>query len=167
MLSTPRWTVPPTGTPSHLPVWKKPTLDAADLGFSAFAERNQPRYIRYAQARLARKADVTTAVQSTLSFARQHWGWLLSQPNLAADVWKELRCQTSRQADALSIQDTAVAALYSALPGTSADSVVLCLRLGLPAAEAAELMGLEPPAVEAGLGVARRLLPRLAEGGTP
>ncbi|MEU4796376.1 hypothetical protein [Streptomyces sp. NPDC023327] len=148
-------------------MWKKPTLDAADLGFSAFAERNQPRYIRYAQARLARKADVTTAVQSTLSFARQHWGWLLSQPNLAADVWKELRCQTSRQADALSIQDTAVAALYSALPGTSADSVVLCLRLGLPAAEAAELMGLEPPAVEAGLGVARRLLPRLAEGGTP
>ncbi|MGP8298253.1 hypothetical protein ACTPOK_09935 [Streptomyces inhibens] len=142
----------------------RPALIAADLGFRAFAERNQPRYARYAKARLGRQASVAAAVRTTLSFARRRWDWLLSQPSLAADVWEQLRFQVSRQIDSPPSQNTDVAALYYGLPAISADSVLLCCCLGLGIREAAELMGLEPPSVEAGLGVARRALPHLIEG---
>ncbi|MFF4223894.1 sigma factor-like helix-turn-helix DNA-binding protein [Streptomyces sp. L500] len=60
-----------------------------------------------------------------------------------------------------------IVALYSSLPESSADSVLLCRRLGLGIDEAAELMGLEPPAVEAGLSTARRALPYLDTGRRP
>ncbi|MFE7120668.1 hypothetical protein ACFU99_35080 [Streptomyces sp. NPDC057654] len=142
-------------------------LIAADLGFRAFAERNPPRYARYAEARLDRPAGVTAVVRATLSFSRRHWDWLLSRPSLAADVWEQLRFQVSRHSDCLPPRDADVAALYGGLPMTSADSVLLCRRLGLGVAEAAELMGVDSPAVEAGLGAARRALPHLAEGRRP
>ncbi|MFH9944420.1 hypothetical protein ACH4OT_34530 [Streptomyces murinus] len=165
MLSTTRSSVPPVDATAHPAMWK-PSLDAALLGYNAFAERNQPRYARYAQARLVRGADVTAAVRATLSLARQRWDWLLLQPSLAADVWAELRRQVSRQADEVVPQDvTDAAALYSSLPVTSADSALLCWRVGLTASEAAELMGLEQPAVEASLRVARRVHPHLAKRG--
>ncbi|MFI6019171.1 hypothetical protein ACIBCP_16300 [Streptomyces sp. NPDC051287] len=166
MLSTPRSSVPPIDASAHPAAWKKPSLGAALLGYSAFAERNQPRYDSYAQARLVRKADVTVVVRATLSFALKRWEWLLIQPRLAAVVWAELRCQVSRQADEAEPQDvTGAAALYSSLPVTSADSALLCWRVGLTSGEAAELMGLEQPAVEAALRVARRIHPHLATRG--
>jgi hypothetical protein len=168
MLSTPRSSVPSVDAPVHLSVRKKPTLNAALLGYSAFAERNEPRYVRYAQARLVREPNATVAVRATLSCARHRWDWLLAQPSLAADVWAELRSQVSRQAEEVAPQDTTDAvALYSSLPVTSADSALLCWQVGLTAGEAAELMGLELPAVEAGLRVARRVHPHLARGNAP
>jgi DNA-directed RNA polymerase specialized sigma24 family protein len=45
--------------------------------------------------------------------------------------------------------------------------VVLCRLLGLPIAEAAELMGVEPSAVEAALTAARRALPQLGDTEAP
>ncbi|MGX1759953.1 hypothetical protein ACWIG5_24100 [Streptomyces lydicus] len=163
---SPRSSVPLIDTSLHPLVRARPALIAADLGFRAFTERNQPRYACYAKARLGRRAaaPAAAAVRATLSFARRHWNWLLSQPCLAADVWEELRFQVSRQIDTVPLQNTDVATLYFGLPETSADSVLLCRRLGLDVGEAADLMGLEPPAVEAGLGAARRARPYLFEG---
>ncbi|MCX5078568.1 hypothetical protein OG321_41675 [Streptomyces sp. NBC_00424] len=88
----------------------------------------------------------------------------MSQPSPAADVWEELRYQVELRVEEASPGGPGVTALYYGLPATSADSVLLCRRLGLQIDEAAELMGLEPPAIEAGLGVADRALPRLAVG---
>lgn len=164
MLITSRPGVPTTGTPLAAPGQAAPALAAADLGFRAFTERNQPRYTHYAAARIPLKPSVLTAVDATLAHACQHWDWLLSQPSLAADVWEELRYQVRRQADEAPPRDTEVATLYYSLPETSADSVLLCRRLGMDIQEAAELMGLEPSAVEAGLSVARRALPYLDAG---
>lgn len=165
ILSTPRSSAPKAGARTHPRVQPGPALVAADLGFTAFAERNRPRYTRYAEARLS--AGVVTVVRATLAYAHRHWDWLLNQPCLAADVWEELRHHIRCEADDSPPQDAGVAALYHGLPETSADSVVLCHGLGLSVDEAAELMGLEPPAVEAGLGVARRALPHLAGGKLP
>ncbi|WP_374986025.1 hypothetical protein [Streptomyces fradiae] len=142
----------------------RPALVAADLGYSAFAERNSPRYTRYAEARLAADARAASVVGATLTYARRNWTWLLSQPSPAADVWEELRFQVRCGCEETMPRDADVAVLYDRLPETSADSVVLCRHLGLCVGEAAELMGLEPPAVKAGLGIARRALPHLADG---
>lgn len=135
----------------------------ADLGFVAFAERNRPRYTRYAGARLPADAGVAAVVCATLAHAYEHWAWLLSQPCPAADVWTELHYQVGHEADVGPMPDSEVAALYRRLPASSADSVVLCCRLRLNVDEAAELMGVEPPVVHASLGAARRVLPDLVE----
>ncbi|MEU8543156.1 hypothetical protein AB0C52_24765 [Streptomyces sp. NPDC048717] len=162
---TPRSGVPPCDSSLHSLARYEATSNATGLGFTAFTERNQPRYTRYAQARLAKGTDVVSAVRATLVYARQHWGWLLGRPRLAADVWNELRHQVGILSTASSSPDADVRTLYRGLPETSADSVLLCHRLGFPVGEAAELMGLESPAVHAGLAVARRALPHLTERG--
>ncbi|WP_236244449.1 hypothetical protein [Streptomyces sp. CC210A] len=136
-----------------------------DLGFAAFVERNRPRYTRYAQARLASDTDGADAVRATLDYAWEDWDWLLGQPSLAADVWDELRYQVRCLSSAAPSREGEVVAIYRGLPETSADSVLLCHLLGLAVGEAAELMGLETPAVQAGLAVACRALPHLAERG--
>ncbi|WP_369374241.1 hypothetical protein [Streptomyces sp. cg36] len=156
--------VPLGSTPLPRDVRAAPARVAADLGFSAFAERNQSRYGHYVTARLSADRRVLTVVPATLAHARRHWDWLLSRPSPAADVWEELRYQVRRQSEQAPTRDARVAALYYRLPETSADSVLLCCRLGLAIREAAELMGLERPAVEAGLRVARRVLPPVHVG---
>ncbi|MFF2189644.1 hypothetical protein [Streptomyces sp. NPDC058155] len=156
-----RSNVPFGDLPVHFPECARPAFLAADLGFGAFIERNQPRYARYAAIRLDRQESVPGVVYATLSFAHVHWDWLLSRRSLAADVWEELRLQVGRCAGTVSAQDADVATLYQSLPETGADSVLLCHSLGLDVPEAAELMGLEPPAVEAALGAARRSLPHV------
>ncbi|MFJ7527948.1 hypothetical protein ACIQ1S_23845 [Streptomyces griseus] len=138
-------------------------LAVTDLGFRAFAERNQPRYTRYASARLTRDADVQVAVHITFGLASGNWAWLLSQPVLAAAVWAELRHQVEARLVKGAPPDHHAAALYKALPRVKADSVLLCHRLHFDVEAAAELMGVEPPAVEASLRAAKRTPPPLAE----
>ncbi|MET8184124.1 hypothetical protein [Streptomyces sp. NPDC005336] len=134
-----------------------------DLGFAAFVERNRPRYVRYAGARLSGEVGCSAVVSATLVSARERWGWLLSQPCPAAEVWQDLRLRVGRQADRAAPRDPALTGLYGQLPEGCADSVVLCCRLGFDVDEAAELMGAEPPTVEAALAVARRALPHLVK----
>ncbi|MGW4291173.1 hypothetical protein ACWEIK_30060 [Streptomyces sp. NPDC004673] len=136
----------------------------ADLGFEAFAERNLPRYTRYAKARLYADTHAAGAVRPTLTFAHARWTWLLSQPSVAAPVWEVLRAQIVIQINNALPPITEVATLYHRLPTRDADSVLLCGRLGLEVPEAAELMGIEPSTVEVGLGEASRVLPALVEG---
>ncbi|MEW1827123.1 sigma factor-like helix-turn-helix DNA-binding protein [Streptomyces sp. NPDC088196] len=157
--------------PNHFPTGH-PTSSAvdpviADLGFAAFAERNRPRYTRYAKARLSSVARSTAVVEATLVSAHDNWQWLMSQPCPAAEVWEELRRQVDRRGERAVAQDPVLAVLYRRLPNAAADSVVLCRRLGFPLAEAAELMGVEPSAVEAALASARRALPQLVDVEAP
>lgn len=140
---------------------------AADLGFAAFVERNRPRYMRYAGARLPAEAGCSVAVSTTLVSALERWDWILRQPCPAAEVWQELRLRVGRQADRTGPQDPALVSLYGQLPDGCADSVVLCCRLGFEVDEAAELMGAEPPTVKVALAVARRALPQFGEGRAP
>ncbi|MFJ9251115.1 sigma factor-like helix-turn-helix DNA-binding protein [Streptomyces sp. NPDC101776] len=139
----------------------------ADLGFAAFAERNRPRYTLYARARLATDAHSSAAVEDTLASAREDWQWLMSGPRPAAEVWGQLRLQVERQGERVAAQNPVVAELYRRLPHASADSVVLCRLLALPVSETAELMGVEPSAVEVALTAARRALPRLSDTEAP
>lgn len=161
ILFTPR----PSQAPCTLPLYsvgRGAALTASHLGFAAFTERNHPRYIRYVSARLATGVEVIGAVNATLAYAREDWDWLLAQPSLAAEVWGELRYQVRRLSSTSgSARDAAVHALYGGLSEISADSRLLCHHLGLPAGEAAELMGVDVPAVQAGLAVASRHLPHL------
>ncbi|MDT0495325.1 hypothetical protein RM717_33080 [Streptomyces griseus] len=149
---------------------------AFDLGFAAFVERNRPRYLRYAEARLspekapqgvAGTASAAAVVSTTLVSARKRWGFILSQPCPAAEVWQELRIRVGREADRTTQRNPALAELYRRLPDGHADSVVLYCRLGFGIDEAAELMGTEPPAVATALTVVRRALPNLMEGRRP
>ncbi|MFF8810923.1 hypothetical protein [Streptomyces pactum] len=164
MSATPRSSVPPGGVRRHPPVPAAPAA-IAKLGLSAFAERNQPRYTRYARVRLGGTAAARDVVRATLDFARADWHRLLSRPSPAADIWAELHRQIDRHRDGHPPPDEDVTALYRALPRAGADSVLLCRRLGLGTSEAAELMGREPPAVEAALAAARRALPHLVDKG--
>ncbi|MDQ0796540.1 DNA-directed RNA polymerase specialized sigma24 family protein [Streptomyces sp. B1I3] len=141
------------------------TALVADLGFAAFVERNRPRYMRYAEARLPGDS-ACAAVSTTLASARKHWAWLLSQPCPAAEVWRELRLQVGRRADRIGPRDPSLLVLYGQLPVGCADSVVLCRWIGFGVDEAAELMGAEPPAVEVALAVARRTLPHFVDRDT-
>ncbi|HBF81482.1 MAG TPA: hypothetical protein DD420_16585 [Streptomyces sp.] len=153
--------MPPRSISVHSSVQSEAARAATDLGFIAFTERNQPRYTRYVRARLAHGADVSVAVGATLAYARENWDWLLGQSSLAAEVWEELRYQVRCLPGVVSSQNADVQALYRGLPETSADSVLLCHCLGLPVKEAAELMGLETSALQAGFAVACRALPHL------
>ncbi|MFD7857867.1 hypothetical protein ACFV6B_26805 [Streptomyces microflavus] len=137
---------------------------AADLGYAAFVERNRPRYLRYATIRLTvdeKRAAVVTAV---LSAAREHWGFILSQPSPAAEVWQDLRRRVTELVERTASPAPEVSALYERFGDGLADSVVLCCRLGLDVDEAADLMGAEPPTVTASLAVAQRALPDLTFG---
>ncbi|MFD6076267.1 hypothetical protein ACFWG5_11875 [Streptomyces hydrogenans] len=137
----------------------------SDLGFVAFTERNRPRYLRYASARLGVDSAVRSAVEATFAFAQAQWHWLLAQPGLSLDVWEELRYQVGCESEHYPPVIRNVARLYDRLPQTSADSVLLCRHLGLDVDEASDLMGVERAAVEAGLVVAHRNLPFLVERG--
>ncbi|WP_327406785.1 hypothetical protein OG194_46535 [Streptomyces sp. NBC_01288] len=139
----------------------------ADLGFAAFAERNRPRYTLYARARLSAVARSTAVVEATLVSAHDRWQWLMCQPCPAAEVWEELRRQVERRGERAAGQDPVLTMLYQRLPNACADSVVLCRRLGFSLAEAAELMGVEPSAVEAALAAARRTFPQLVGAEAP
>lgn len=139
----------------------------ADLGFAAFAERNRPRYTLYARARLSAVARSTAVVEATLVSAHDRWQWLMCQPCPAAEVWEELRRQVERRGERAAGRDPVLTMLYQRLPNACADSVVLCRRLGFSLAEAAELMGVEPSAVEAALAAARRTFPQLVGAEAP
>ncbi|MFC9228438.1 hypothetical protein ACFTZI_05615 [Streptomyces decoyicus] len=133
------------------------TAREVNLGFAAFVQLNQHLYTRYARARLSEETTTEAVISETFAAVRERWPWFLSQPCPAADVWSELRYRVNREA----AKTKAPAAdplvkLYEALSHCCADSVVLCLRLGLNADDAAGLMGVERPAVETALGAARR-----------
>jgi DNA-directed RNA polymerase specialized sigma24 family protein len=131
-------------------------VDRDDLGFAAFVQLNQHLYTRYARVRLSEEAVTLVVIRETFTAARSRWSWLLSRPCPAADVWGELRLRVTREAAKISAPDVSLGRLYEALPHCCADSVILCLRLGLDTEDAAGLMGIERSAVEAALGVARR-----------
>ncbi len=151
----------------------KGSAAAADIGFAAFVERNRPRYLRYAKARLSREeispvtvdgGPASAAVSTALASTRESWGLILSRPCPAAEVWQELRLRVSQEAGRAAPKDPALTELYRQLSDGFADIVVLCCRLGFDIEEAAELMGTEAPAVHTALAVVRRRLPHLVEG---
>lgn len=134
----------------------RPVAREIDLGFAAFVQLNQHHYTRYARARLSEEVVTQAVISQTFTAARNRWTWLLSRPCPAADIWGELRLRVTREAGKAPVPDVPLGRLYEALPHCCADSVILCLRLGLKTKDAASLMGMERPAVEAALGAARR-----------
>ncbi|MFD3907984.1 hypothetical protein HXS80_06365 [Streptomyces sp. CB04723] len=137
------------------------SASAASLGYTAFVERNHPRYVRYTAMRLPADTDCAALVSAALSAARHRWDVILRQPSPAAEVWADLRRRVTDRAGRGAPPASEVRALYELFDDGLADSVVLCWRLGLGVDEAAELMGAEPPAVTASLAVAQRFLPDL------
>ncbi|MFG3430388.1 hypothetical protein [Streptomyces californicus] len=159
---------PPSSRRSHrCPSSLVRAVTAASLGYTAFVERNRPRYLLYTAARLPTAADSATLVAAALAAARNRWDFILSQPSPAAEVWGDLRRRVVDRAARTVSSASEVGALYELFDEGLADSVVLCRRLGFGIDEAAELMGAEPAAVTAHLAVAERALPRLSPGRPP
>lgn len=130
-----------------------------DLGYVAFVHLHEPRYLRYARARLLNPSASRLAVDTTFGIVAGRWGDLLRKPRPAADVWRQLRLQVSTMSCATDRSPTAIDRLYGALADDAADAVVLRCQLKMPTEATADLMGLDPPAVAALLRTAMRQLP--------
>lgn len=131
----------------------------SDLGYVAFVQLHQPRYLRYARARLLDRSAGRVAVDTTFGIVAGRWESLLREPRPAADAWRQLRSQVNIMCCGTDRRPTAIDRLYGALPAEAADAVVLHCRLRMPMKAAADLMGVDPPVVAALLLTAMRQLP--------
>ncbi|MFF4509264.1 hypothetical protein [Streptomyces sp. NPDC001401] len=105
--------------------------------FAAFCQRHLDIYIRYALLRVGDDRQARVLAQAALGDLAMAWAEALQSPSPAALAWRLLAARISGVApDDLQ--------LYRVLPALQADAVLLRYRLGLPAAEAAEVMGWQP-----------------------
>ncbi|MFE3205812.1 sigma factor-like helix-turn-helix DNA-binding protein [Embleya sp. NPDC059237] len=154
-------TAPP---PADTPPPTSPTVSGrpATSAFVAFRRRHHTPYHRYARTRVEdRRAD--TAVDDAFAELAECWDEIMRSANPAGHAWRVLHAAVAA-ADTGPPQapETARDTLHRTLPPDQADAVVLHYRLGMTLTTAADLMGLEVPAVALHLIMAERALPAAA-----
>ncbi|MFI6080885.1 hypothetical protein ACIBBB_07895 [Streptomyces sp. NPDC051217] len=164
------WIDPPTGKshdigerniPSAIPD-SRPADQHSLLGLTAFVQRNRPRYLRYARARLLDETASQAAVEATIAAIGGRWSDFLRNARPAADAWRQLRTRIQSVSRAADVTDPAVARLYGAFPPDTADTALLRWRLSMTTEAVADLMGIDPPAVAASLLTVQRHFPATA-----
>ncbi|MEU6227493.1 hypothetical protein [Streptomyces sp. NPDC047042] len=106
--------------------------------FAAFCVRHLDIYTRYAAVRMRDGGQARALAQAALGDLAMMWAEALESPSPSALAWRLLAVRTGRAAAGGGLE------LYRMLPVPQADAVLLRYRLGLSAAEAAEVMGWEP-----------------------
>ncbi|MGW7308773.1 hypothetical protein ACWGI1_24760 [Streptomyces sp. NPDC054835] len=123
------------------------------LGYKAFCQRNENRYIQYARARSLEPVRARAVVESVLQALVMQWPQIMSSDRPAFEAWELLVCRVAAAAREAQRgcsgrgRDT----VHQALSAQEADVVLLRYRLSLSPAETADLMGLEVPEVTVSL----------------
>ncbi|MFD7817631.1 sigma factor-like helix-turn-helix DNA-binding protein [Streptomyces sp. NPDC059785] len=133
---------------------------ALPLEYTAFCLLHQERYLRYTQERMQDAWVSRKVVEAALGNLATIWPAVISSSRPAAVAWRlldalissALRGQRARAAHPLD-------PVHRILPPAQADAVILRCRLQLSQAQAAEVMGVEEPAVASQLRMAQRALP--------
>ncbi|MGI5414244.1 sigma factor-like helix-turn-helix DNA-binding protein [Streptomyces chartreusis] len=132
---------------------------ALPLEYTAFCLLYQERYLHYTRERVQDAWMSQQLVEAVLGNLVTIWPAVISSPRPAAVAWRLLDALIS---SALRSHGHAVAqpvdAVHQVLPPAQADAVILRCRLHLSEAQAAELMGVEAPAVASQLRMAQRAL---------
>lgn len=156
----------PRRVPDHV---RPPAIDVVlPLEYTAFCLLYQERYLHYTRERVQDAWMSQQLVAAVLGNLVTIWPTVISSPRPAAVAWRLLDALIS---SALRDRGYAVAqpvdAVHQVLPTAQADAVILRCRLHLSEAQAAELMGVEAPAVASQLRMAQRALEaaRAAPGG--
>ncbi|WP_328674901.1 sigma factor-like helix-turn-helix DNA-binding protein [Streptomyces sp. NBC_00343] len=130
------------------------------LEYTAFCLLHQDHYLHYTRERVQDAWMSRQVVEAVLGNLATIWPTVISSPRPAAVAWGLLDALIAsalrgRRAGASQSAD----AVHRLLPRAQADAVILCCRLDLSEKEAAELMGVEAPAVASQLRMAQRALP--------
>lgn len=134
----------------------RPSDQQGLIGLAAFVQRNRPRYLRYARARLLDETVSQAAVDATIAAIGGRWSDLLQNARPSADAWRQLRTRIQSVSRAAGVPDSAVARLYGDFPPDTADTALLRWRLSMTTESIADLMGIDPPAVAASLLTVQR-----------
>ncbi len=129
------------------------------LEYTAFCLLYQERYLHYTRERVHDPLMSQQVVRALLGNLATIWPTVISSPRPAAVAWRLLDALISsvlRNGDA---GVTGPDPVRQVLPPAQADAVVLRCRMHLSEAQAAELMGVEPPVVATRLRMAQRALP--------
>ncbi|MEU6807714.1 hypothetical protein ABZ920_01540 [Streptomyces sp. NPDC046831] len=130
------------------------------LEYTAFCLLHQEGYLRYARERVQDTWMSRQIVEVALGNLATIWPTVISSPRPAAVAWRLLDALISsalRDHRARAAQSKDV--VHRLLPPAQADAVILCCRLHLSEARAADLMGVEAPTVASWLRMAQRALP--------
>ncbi|MDT0306395.1 hypothetical protein RM780_05390 [Streptomyces sp. DSM 44917] len=128
--------------------------------FTAFCLLHHRDYLRYCRARLPTGCPAEPVVEGALGDLATQWPAVLSSPRVEAAAWSVLRGHVARAAARRPCRGGANGdLLHRLLPAPEADAVVLCRRLSLDRARAAELMGISPWEATCRLLRAERALP--------
>ncbi|AZQ32118.1 hypothetical protein EJ357_47635 [Streptomyces cyaneochromogenes] len=147
----------PQRAPDHAP---QPAIELVlPLEYTAFCLLYQERYLSYTRERVRDVWMSQQVVEAVLGNLATIWPTVISSPRPAAVAWRLLDALIS---SALRGRKPAVAqpvdAVHRVLPHAQADAVILLCRLRLSEAQAAEVMGVEVPAVASQLRMAQRAL---------
>ncbi|MEV7203494.1 hypothetical protein [Streptomyces griseoluteus] len=103
--------------------------------FTAFCASRFETYVRYATLRLRDKDLARQTAQEAFGDLAMVWAEALESSSPSALAWRLLAARTNRAAG------NHDPVLYRVLPREQADAVLLKYCLGLPAAQAAEVLG--------------------------
>ncbi|GAA3798109.1 hypothetical protein GCM10022403_034960 [Streptomyces coacervatus] len=148
----------PQQVPGYAP---QPAIELVlPLEYTAFCLLHQDRYLHYTRERVQDAWMSQQVVEAVLGNLVTIWPTVISSPRPAAVAWRLLdaliaSALRSRRAGATLPVD----AVHRMLPRGQADAVILRCRLHLSEKQAAELMGVEAPAVASQLRMAQRALP--------
>lgn len=130
------------------------------LEYTAFCLLHRERYLRYTRERVQDAWVSQKLVEAALGNLATIWPTVISSSRPAAVAWRlldalissALRGHRSGAAQPVDV-------VHRVLPPAQADAVILRCRLHLSEEQAAELMGVEQPAVASQLRMAQRALP--------
>ncbi|KUN55465.1 hypothetical protein AQJ46_49410 [Streptomyces canus] len=129
------------------------------LEYTAFCLLHQERYLHYTRERVQDAWMSRQVVEAVLGNLATLWPTVISSPRPAAVAWRLLDALISSALRGTAPPARPVDAVHRMLPPAQADAVILRCRLRLSEAQAAELMGVEAPAVASQLRMAQRALP--------
>ncbi|MFG2960797.1 sigma factor-like helix-turn-helix DNA-binding protein [Streptomyces sp. NPDC048291] len=134
------------------------------LEYTAFCQLHQEDYLRYARERVQDAWMSRRVVQAALGQLATIWPAVISSPRPAAVAWRLLNALVSSAVPERTAPPSAQAAdaMHRMLPPGQADALILRCRLSLSEQRAAELMGVEAPAVASQLLMAQRELAKRA-----
>ncbi|MFI6567058.1 sigma factor-like helix-turn-helix DNA-binding protein [Streptomyces sp. NPDC050534] len=138
------------------------------LEYTAFCLLHQDRYLHYAHERTQDAWMSRQVVEAVLGNLATIWPTVISSPRPSAVAWQLLDALITSALRSRRSEDARVVdAVHRQLPRGQADAVILRCRLQLSDKQAAELMGVEAPAVASQLRMAQRALSGPPAGAQP
>ncbi len=156
-MATHRLTHPAPCAELYATTHSSPQMADMPLDYTAFCLLHRAAYVRYAHARTGDAAAAAQVVHTAFTLLAVLWSEVLSSACPAGLAWRVLGQVVAIHAHSQHGRTDSVA--HQVLDSRLADVVLLRHHLGLPAEEAADLMGVEASQVRVLLQLAERKVP--------